>query len=280
MKHTSPDPVTFVNNLVTGNEAYDSGGGMVLHGSAVMANNTLADNTASAYGGGIYFAGNDELFWIRNAVSWNNAAAWGPAMALMGSSDEVDIAFSDVDGGRRAVYIDHPSNLLTWGPGMLDADPLFADPSADDYHILFTSPCRDTGDNAAPALPAADFEGDPRPWNGVADMGADEFYPHLYYTGNATPGGDVELKFIGLPGDNINGLIIGINIFDPPLPCDYGLWYMNDPMQIITGLGTISTNGIAVIPGTLHPSIPAPSTIYLQAAIDLKLTGLCTVNVQ
>ena len=71
------------------------------------------------------------------------------------------MTFSDVQGG-------YP------GMGNIDANPLFANAAAGDFHLLPCSPCIDTGDNAAPDLPATDFEGDPRIDNGTVDMGVDE----------------------------------------------------------------------------------------------------------
>jgi hypothetical protein len=111
-------------------------------------------------------------------------------------------------------------------------------------------------------------------------MGADEFYPHLYLTGDTTSTGNVEIKFIGLPGDLINCLILGINIFEPPLPCDYGDWYMENPFQIMTGFGTIPADGVKIFPGTIPTFPPAPYTVYMQGVIDMWLTNLCTVNVE
>jgi hypothetical protein len=85
------------------------------------------------------------------------------------------------------------------GPGNLDADPRFADPAGLDFHLLHPSPCRDRGDNGA-VIGLYDFEGDPRIAYGTADMGMDEFYPHMYLAGLPSPGSSVELKFTGLPG--------------------------------------------------------------------------------
>ena len=74
--------------------------------------------------------------------------------------------------------------------------------------------------------------------------------------------------------------IPGVNILDPPLPCQYGLWYMDDPMQLVLGLGTIPASGVAEFPGIIPSTPPAPYTVYLQGVIDFGLTNLCPVNVQ
>ena len=111
-------------------------------------------------------------------------------------------------------------------------------------------------------------------------MGADEFYRHLYYTGDATPGGSVALKFVGDPGTAQVGLIIGFDVFDPPIPGAYGDWYIKPPMLLVLGLGPIPSNGVYVLPGTLPPTPAGPYTVHFQAMIGIKLTNLCTMNVQ
>jgi hypothetical protein len=50
-----------------------------------------------------------------------------------------------------------------------DADPLFVDPAADNYHIRAGSPCSGTGIKTAPEFPPRDIEGRVR---ARADVGA------------------------------------------------------------------------------------------------------------
>ena len=82
---------------------------------------------------------------------------------------------------------------------MIDTDPLYADNANKDFHLTWNSPCRNTGDNSA-VTECHDIERDPRIAFGTVDMGADEFYTHLYWTGDATAGGNIEVKLVGLPG--------------------------------------------------------------------------------
>jgi hypothetical protein len=171
------------------------------------------------------------------------------------------------------------------GTGNIDGDPLFVDPVVSDLHILYTSPCRDAGDDTAIADPE-DFEGDPRIALAAADMGADEFHTHLYYTGNATPGGDVEGKLVGLPGTSPTGLIFGSGVLDPPISTKWGPFYMQAPWFLVPvspPLPPIPPSGVIVLSDTLPVSPAAPYDIPMQALIGLdpdSLTNLCVLEVR
>jgi len=229
-------------------------------------NNIVTGNTASGgwwenYGGGIY-CDNTSSPVIINTIHWDN----NPDEIYVYGSGSPAVTFSCVKGGWS-------------GTGNIDADPLFVDSANGDFHLTWDSPCKDTGDNST-VTELYDFEGDPRIYNSTVDMGADEFYRHLYYTGDATPGGSAALKFVGDPGTAQVGLIIGFDIFDPPIHGAYGDWYMKPPMLLILGLGPIPSNGVYVLPGTLPPTPAGPYTVYFQAMIGWQLTNLCTMDVQ
>jgi hypothetical protein len=70
---------------------------------------------------------------------------------------------------------------MTGIDGNISADPLFTNPTQDDYHLQQGSPSIDSGDNQAPNLPDKDIDGGPRVLDGggngtaIIDMGIDEF---------------------------------------------------------------------------------------------------------
>jgi hypothetical protein len=252
----------FSNNQIYGNYAEDQGGGINLDGTSIVTiTNTTITNNSSPQAAGIK-CNDSSTLTVTNSIIWDNQ---GPQVEY--EQQVPMISYSDIQGGWT-------------GTGNIDADPRFVDAAGNDYHLLYDSPCRNTGDNNASNLPFIDFEGDPRIAYDTVDMGADEFYPHLYYTGNATPTSKVDMRFIGLPGTQINALIRSMDVFDQPLICDYGLWYLKDPVYIITGLGVISPNGISNIIGIIPKRPLPPYAVYIQAAIDSQLTNLCTLNVQ
>jgi hypothetical protein len=171
--HSAP---TITNNFIFGNSSSWRAGGVYCisnSSSLIITNNTISGNSAGTSGGGVHFDYSSPV--VTNNIIWGNAAPGSPEIAVGGSGNPT-ITFCNVKGGWS-------------GTGNIDADPLFADPDNGDFHISSSSPCVDTGDNAAPQLPSIDFDGDPRVLDGdgdsvaVVDMGADELLP-IYVPGD------------------------------------------------------------------------------------------------
>jgi hypothetical protein len=272
---------TVCGNLIYENKAVLSGGfACNKQGDAVFTNNTVHGNEATLRGGGITCSLNSTLRAMNNIV-WDNIAptASGPEISV-GPDSKITIDYSDVKGGKADVMVD-PLGTLIWGSNNIDADPLFAATAEADFHIKYTSPCSDTGDNAA-VTELLDFEGDPRIAYGTVDMGADEFYTHLYCTGDATPGGSIVGKLVGLPGTSPVGLFIGSGELDPPMHTAWGDFCLLPPWLLVP-LVPIPSNGILALPATLPSSPPAPYDIHMQALIGLNpdsLSNLCVLGVK
>jgi hypothetical protein len=126
-------PLTLRNCLVSGNTA-NSGGALELKNSAhSITNCTISENTALQEGGGIY--NEDAPSIITNTILWNNS----PEEIYVFGSDSLTITYSDIQGGWE-------------GEGNLDIDPLFRDPSFNNFHLMdvtcgdsLNSPCIDAG---------------------------------------------------------------------------------------------------------------------------------------
>jgi len=193
---------------------------------------------------------------------------------------KADVSFSDIEGGKKSIHVESFGQLV-YGPGNIDADPLFVDAPNGDFHLCYTSPCCNMGTNTAPGLPTEDFEGDCRTNYGTADIGCDEHCTHLYCTGDEMPGGNVELKLVGLPQESPVGLCLSLGLIDPPLPSMWGDWYLDfDTLVGPNPLGQMPSNGVMIIEGTLPGTPAGPYSIYLQALIGPELTNLCTINVE
>lgn len=59
------------------------------------------------------------------------------------------------------------------GNNIIQANPQFVNGPNNDYHLTATSPCIDAGNNSG--APTVDYDGNPRPNNGIVDIGAFEF---------------------------------------------------------------------------------------------------------
>ncbi len=278
--HCSYSSPAIKNNTLFGNSADFGGGIFCEHSSPSVMNNTISGNTAADFGGGImsYFISSPI---IMNTIFWGNDALEGPEIWIGYGTwpSSLDISYSNVEGGQALVYV-YPNCTLNWGDGMIEADPLFVDQANGDCHLTYPSSCKDTGDNLAVTEPT-DFEGDPRIAYGTVDMGADEFYTHLYYTGDATPGGTVELKLVGLPGTSPVVLWVGSGVLGAPIPTKYGDWYLQYPLLANVGLGSIPVpDGVYILPFTFPPDTPTPLSLPFQAGIGVELTNLSVMHVQ
>jgi hypothetical protein len=163
--------------------------------------------------------------------------------------------------------------------GNICEDPLFVDGINGDCHLLFDSPCRNGGDNSSPSLPEVDFEGDPRRADGFVDMGADEFHRHLYMTGDFTPGGSVQCKFVGWPGTSPIGLFLSLGVLDDPLQTQWGDFYLKSPF-VLWVLFPIPATGVLILPATLPVDLPGPYDISMQALIGDQLSNLYVLFVK
>ncbi|MFH2000710.1 MAG: right-handed parallel beta-helix repeat-containing protein [Planctomycetota bacterium] len=220
----------------------------------LIINNTICDNTSSLAGGVWCETGITPK--VVNCIIRNDAS-----YEIIGSPD---VAYCNVKGGYA-------------GTGNIDSDPEFVDPLDNDYHLLHSSPCRDAGNNAL-VTRIYDFERDPRIVGGSVDIGADEFHPHLYYTGEMLPGGNAHVKLIGTPGATPVGLFIGFETLPNPVQCAWGYFYLSEPWVLYT-LWTLPQNSVISLP-TLLPQWIAPYEIPLQALIGWELSNLCRLKVR
>jgi len=162
---------TLINCLFANNWAHCDGGGIAnWDSSPTLANCTFSRNAAhgyppyEGYGGGMDSDGQCSATLI-NCLLWHDTGAAGPELALrgyVGGYATATVSYSDLEGGQGAVFVQEGC-ALNWGPGNIDADPLFVDPDNDDFRLSACSPSIDAGDNTA-VLPeiTTDLDGNPR----------------------------------------------------------------------------------------------------------------------
>ena len=181
--------LTVRNCLIARNTAVDEGGGVGADTDDVLTFEacTFADNSAEL-GGGLYCM--QGRFALRNCILWGNSAAIGPEISDSGCHcappcTVVNIYYCDLQGGREGVHADYCANYsgIFFREGNIDADPCFADPSQNDYHLKsqggrwdaneggwttdeVTSVCIDAGDPTSP------IGNEPFPSGGRLNMGA------------------------------------------------------------------------------------------------------------
>jgi predicted outer membrane repeat protein len=251
------------NLLVADNEGVNAGGIYCAWCKPTLTNLTVTGNKAKTFGGGILCVMAQPK--ITNSIFWGNAAPQGAEIHKVSCNPQV--TFCEVKGG-------YP------GQGNIDADPLFVNPVGGDYHLRYTSPCRDAGSNGAPQLPDMDFEGDPRISSAHADIGADEFHPHLYFMGDAAPGGAVEVKIIGQPSIAPLLLWIGSGMPENPLPNAYGNWFLELPILLEVYLDPMPPEGVAILPYVFPPDFPRPWLVAMQALVGDILSNLTLMPIK
>lgn len=189
--------LVIVNCLIARNAA-ELGGGIWCTGGAKpnIINCTIAGNMAN-YGGGVLaqsvkvYEEEDETVYTSHPVMINsivrdNLALYGGSQICVGYGDdaselsttiavaaEVTILYSNVQGGSAGIYKD-PNSTVSWGDGNINSDPQFVDKYNGDYHILYASPCRDSGFSLAAAEYDTDLDGNPRKVGNTVDMGTYE----------------------------------------------------------------------------------------------------------
>ena len=109
---------------------------------------------------------------ITNCIIWNCndtiTLADSASTTIKDRGSHVTINYCDIQGGRTGISVGSQSTV-TWGQGNINADPLFANATARDFHLKSefgrwdpaaaewvkdnaTSPCLDTGDPNSPVI--------------------------------------------------------------------------------------------------------------------------------
>ncbi len=130
--------MTISHNLIYDNSAFDCGGGIDVFCSTVtLNNNTIVQN----YTTNNYYGGGGGVFVVEGTAQGDNNIIYG----------NHSLHDPDVSGNANFDYTCCPVPLP--GIGNITDDPLFADTSANDFHLTAHSPCIDAGNPASPLDP-------------------------------------------------------------------------------------------------------------------------------
>ena len=210
--HSNPSPAPLLtNSTIADNSTQFDGGGVVCHKSSPTLTQCTIQGNEAGTGGGLYFNSGSHPQVVNCSISGNVSRTNGGGIACMFSS-EPNIMNCTITGNIAAIQggglanLRHKSpkltNCILWGDspnevynnpdyspisdlthcdvqgghdgeGNIDADPLWVDPSKNDFHLTSASPAIDAGTNEG--APTVDFDGDARPQGAATDIGVDEY---------------------------------------------------------------------------------------------------------
>jgi len=157
-------------------------GGIRSGDDVALINCTFTENTTGGSGSALHCVGSTLL---ENCIIWGNAAP-----GIVDESGELEVYYCDIEGG--------------WpGEGNIDEDPMFVSSNKDDYRLLWSSPCIDTGH--PDALDADSTR---------SDMGAYYFNQNDFLTLYVTP----DTSEVA-PGGQLGVTYTAINRWDSPEAC-------------------------------------------------------------
>jgi hypothetical protein len=148
MNITSCNNISITNNIISNNHASYSGGGFFegMIQECIFINNAVLGNSAVNTGGGGIVTKNGVILIENCIVRDNTCPAAGSQVFLLAFADSTSaiIEYSNVQDGADSIYLDSLASLI-WGPGNIDADPLFESGPFGDFHLSYGSPCIDAG---------------------------------------------------------------------------------------------------------------------------------------
>lgn len=285
---------SILNCLVRWSSAESDGGGMYLVDGAPRVVNCVVTGNGTVYwdGGGIMTA------WaqgglITNCTIYGNhipndgwgAGIWDHDGGILITNCIVRENYAgshrDDIGADLWTQVWHCNFGLSFPHhGNIDEPPRFVNADAADFHLRSTSPCRGVGSATAPGMLPGDFEGNERAADGLIDMGADEYAPHLYLLGDPSPGATVDFVVVGLPTGTPCSAWLSHELLPDPITTSYGdLWLKGRRVILFEG-EPVRGADLLRVRWTIPGSMPPGTNLFCQGLLGPALGGVETMRVE
>ena len=142
--------------------------------NADIINCTFADNIVNHSNGGTILVDGSSTINIWNSILYGNDYN---SLTLWDENSTINLHYSLLEGGEDNIYYQE-NGVVNWFGDNLFEDPFFIESGLNEYHLLNSSPCIDSGTLDLPdniELPDYDLDGNPRVYGEIIDMGCYEW---------------------------------------------------------------------------------------------------------
>ena len=159
------NPVIVSNNLIFGNIATTSGGGMSFNSSGSstidFVNNTVTGNSSTNGAGGILFGSSGLDSWnVFNNIFWNNdkGGTVGKDLEITGTPSVFNFKYNNFSQINDTADFSSFTSAFNFSNN-ITSDPFFVNAGTQDYQLGLNSRALDIGFSGAPGIPLVDFNG-------------------------------------------------------------------------------------------------------------------------
>tara|TARA_B100000315_G_scaffold260765_1_gene324999 strand:- start:12954 stop:14897 length:1944 start_codon:yes stop_codon:yes gene_type:complete len=187
----------FTRTSINNNNTSGMGSALLTTGTGQIGVQVLLEHVTISQN---YSSNNSSIRCLRQTIiNIQNSIIWGdtqPEIDIFseGIPNLLSISYSDLQGSEPGI-VKGDNDIVNWGSGNLNVDPLFVDPENQDYHLSDESECIDAGD------PYSELDPD----GTITDMGA--LFHYQWLMGDVNYDGFVSVEDIIL----LIGFILEIN---------------------------------------------------------------------